>query len=457
MENYSLKDQQKLLSFVEGDMLCNSKAKIVNDCIVVITKSTGEVIKFLQKHSLCIQAQKELIKRGEVELLEAFAKSHNYFCDEVAELLCEFGSDELILAYIRLKHPMLPKKAQEHLANRGNHEIIMAYKAFSSEFAQEKILDRGNEDEIRAMVSVVTLERRLQGKFLAKASTDLVLFYIRQPNHYFYDITHLFKRNVKEEILAYITHGRYDLAFSKQDVLLFQRGREDEIRAYLLSKHLCNYLTKDGQKELIKRGRNNEIICYIEKHQLYEDNQILLIKRGNREEIATYYKYHYFEGEAMVAFLQYATTDVVVDYFKTVNFGDGLPYNAQKVLLERGNEDEIMAYLKAKVLKSYNNNKGFNDLLVFDFIKYRSKNELFFYIHNFEISDAEEEALFARNITEVLVEYIKHKVVHLPQMIINRGVKAEIDALFATQGIDVKLLLDDDKVNAVEKYTIPSH
>ena len=121
------------------------------------------------------------------------------------------------------------------------------------------------------------------------------------------------------------------------------------------------------------------------------------------------------------------------------------------------NEDEIMAYLKAKVLKSYNNSKGFNDLLVFDFIKYRSKNELFFYIHNFEISDAEEEALFARNITEVLVEYIKHKVVHLPQMIINRGVKAEIDALFATQGIDVKLLLDDDKVNAVEKYTIPSH
>ncbi len=306
------------------------------------------------------------------------------------------------------------------------------------------ILKRNNEDEIKKMISKIILTPKAQKLFFQTATTELVLDYILHSKKAFYDVKMLFAREVKEEILAYL--NKFNLG--KQDVILFERGYSDEIDVYLSSARLQNFSEK-GQSMFLERGVHDEIMCYIIRmHQFSDKNSVLLIKRQNREEIMQYVYRQKLCKEATHAFVEWASDKDLFHFFRD-GCGYEISQKTQKLLIERGVTEVILAYI---VNISSDECRGFSYNIVPKFLKTRTPKELIAYINRFDIDKTEESIIINRGITEVIVQYIKTKYIHNPALIINRGNKQEVRALFESLGANVDLLLAQDaKINQLLK------
>lgn len=439
---FTLEERQKILSFVSNGCLQPLDLTVLGECFIIKNESIEDVIAFIKKRRPSIRGQIELIKRGDIDLINAFYKYRNQFNEEAINFLCENSCDEIVM--LQLSKGYLPEKAQNIVVDKRNHDLIMAYPFFTSEYAQIAVLKRNNQDEIKRMLSRVSLSNNALKLFLQIATTELVLYYILHSKEAFSDVRALFSREIKEEILAYL--NKFNLG--NDDVILFERGYSDEISVYLNSARLHNFSEK-GQTMFLERGIHNEIMNYIERrHKFSDKNAILLIQRKNREEImACVFRQKLFE-DATHAFVQWADTKDLI-WFLRDGYGYDMSVKTQNLLLERGVPEEILAHI-ARVSKD--ELKGFSGDVVISFLKTRTTKELIAYINRFDIDKTEESIIINRGITEVIVQYIKTKYIHNPALIINRGNKQEVRALFESLGANVDLLLAQDaKINQLLK------
>lgn len=129
---------------------------------------------------------------------------------------------------------------------------------------------------------------------------------------------------------------------------------------------------------------------------------------------------------------------------------DNMSIMAQKLLIDHGVEEEVLAYIANVGVNT--EGKGFYYTVVPKFLKTRTAKELIAYIDKFDIDEKEEKIIIKRGLTEVIVHYAKNKYIHNPALIINRGNKQEVRALFEGMNADVDLLLArDEKINQLLK------
>ena len=441
---FTKKERQRILSFVGDDALRNCGLTVASECLIINDGTFDEVVSFIKKRRPSVKAQIELIKRSDINLIDMFFKHRYQFSEDAVNFLCETACDEIVMLQLE-KGFLLPEKAQNAVADRQNHKMFMTYAFFTSEYAQLIVLKRNNEDEINKMLVSAPLTPKAQKTFLQTATTEQVLDYISHSNERFSDVRPLFEREVKEEILAYLQK----FWLGEQDVLLFERANEYEINAYLCSRQAYT-LSKKAQTMLLNRGVHSEIKTYILFGGFFSDkNEVLLVNRHNREEIMAYIYRRRLSKAATLAFIKWASTEDIITFMNAKN-SDNMSIMAQKSLLARAVEEEILTYITN--VDANAEGKGFAYTIVPKFLKTRTSKELIAYIDKFDIDEAEEKIIIKRGLTEVMVHYAKNKYIHNPALIINRGNKQEVRALFESMNADVDFLLArDEKINQLLK------
>lgn len=87
-----------------------------------------------------------------------------------------------------------------------------------------------------------------------------------------------------------------ELLSSEAELLLIKRGRSDEIVPYLN----CRMPSLKAQVALVERGKKRELETLFSKYPLFEEAQVALLNKGKREDVLLYLSYRSFTGKAVL-------------------------------------------------------------------------------------------------------------------------------------------------------------
>ncbi len=207
-----------------------------------------------------------------------------------------------------------------------------------------------------------------EAQFIAGAEHPSVINYVRMYNLGADAETELIKRGTTSEIIAYITSGNISVRlFPEAESLLIERNRTDEIEAYVsrynpgykaqklilkrgehvqvmaLFKHAHPNLNESVQRDIIKRGLEDEIMMMVTKCQLTNRAQKDLINRGKHVEIMACIKNESYNLRLDVgmAIIARGNREEVACYMERFN----LNQDEQVALIKRGRSSEIMKLL----------------------------------------------------------------------------------------------------------------
>ena len=205
----------------------------------------------------------------------------------------------------------------------------------------QKIMSRGHKDEILHMIH----------RYGQAAS----------PQHFTQDCDVCHKTPTKDNILPDEIQRQIAL-----------RNDRDEVEAFLSYQGFCPM----GQNVILDRNDHNEIMHYISLHGFASEQQRRLKARNNREEISLHILKHGLASELLdEMFDKIAQGGDLSEYYDFINLRE-LPVPYQKLMVK---------VVKTPEFKAYVNSYGLWEDAHDDLVKYRSEDDLAYYlrIHNY--------------------------------------------------------------------------
>ena len=234
------------------------------DTQIIQTRNERIIKAYLSKYSLNKEAQIELVKLDNIDLLACFLeKNFGGMFDDAFKLMSVETYDQLF-EYVKVR---LPNETEATFIRTASAGLVKRY------LLRFDLMDL-------AQIALV-----------ARGDHDLIMYFLR---FYVFDsdlaITELAKRMNLEEIKACCERAALT---AEAQVFIIEHGTPKLIN-WLISQNL---LLKSAELALVKKGDHDAIMKYLERHRVYPETGGKIIDRGNSDEIKACIKRGIFFGE----------------------------------------------------------------------------------------------------------------------------------------------------------------
>ena len=175
------------------------------------------------------------------------------------------------------------------------------------------------------------------------------------------------------------------------------RNNKEEIDLYL---SFFGFGEK-GQNVVLGRGDHDELMYYIDRHGFLAEQQRRLIERGNVDEIELHIRRHGLADELLdELFEDMKEGKEIGEFYRFINNHE-LNVKYQK---------EMIKVVKSHEFRSYVDRYGLWEETHEDLLKYRSIEDVSYYIHRHQYLGTEaEESFYFKASREDLIYYLRHK------------------------------------------------
>lgn len=319
-----------------------------------------ELVNFyLSKHGICMGCGKKIIRTGNMQLIEALLKTPclRYNAENLFFEVAEYAT---IIEWLKENDSVLyPEK---DIFWSGDNEEILDF------IRQNEVSKFGQYDLIKKRNNVAIKEMILCGRLFASNKLEIMLHGVKEhaslilslsdcTKHYvlykqIFDIRFkgevvirkLITKQLKAiaeslffeigDIKLVASYGKHFSIYRYDERILKRSNRDGMI--WFLSK---NRISKDAELLLFNQGRHQEIKAYLKSHELDDSSEVRLIKRGHHREIMLYLKHHSLCLEAQRELLHRGNSVEIIEFVSNYPVADEIYYE----LIKRNYCDEIDA------------------------------------------------------------------------------------------------------------------
>lgn len=283
--------------------------------LLFATKSKKLVRHYLNYNKPYKPMQKELLNRGDEDLLKEFVKNYAFDDEEDEITFVTQASDELVHMYVQ-KHELSDRAFKAMLETRSS--------AICTEYACEFYLADDNEL-----------------LFLEKASDDEIWEYIDEseglsPSGEMFLLNSGKVGLIKKYIQHWRLGGYSDCDENPQEMELLKLGNKDLLMTYVSLHEPC----EDFVCELIKSGDKDVVMKLVSTHDLSYDAEELLFERGEKF-VECYFEHSALGSKAEKKLVLTCPNGMVVNYICHHGLGD----EAQEDLVRKGDVEIIEFFI----------------------------------------------------------------------------------------------------------------
>lgn len=283
----------------------------------LLTEKSKDLAKHYIRHNQpCVSLQKELLSRGDNDLLAEFVENYEFADEDVETAFITQAPDELVLEYVK-RHELCDAAFKALIETRSSKLC----KEYACEFylgddAEVLFLKKATDDEIWEYIDASEGLSPSGEMYLLKSGKKLGL--------------------VKKYIQHWRLGGYPDCDENPAEMELLKLNNKDLLMDYVGWHEPC----EDFVRELIKNGDNDVALKLVSTHDLSLDAEELLFGRGERF-VECYFEHCAFGSKAEKKLVLTCPDGMIANYICQHGLGD----EAQEDLIRKGDVELIEFFI----------------------------------------------------------------------------------------------------------------